>query len=355
MFLRRFSYSPLQSLRPRHVSAALLASGVLSLTLQAQVPYQDPNGNFSVRVVAGWQAQPQSGSPMVSFVNEPKQASLSFGVMRGPQTQTPSVDDEMKRVQAQFPQQCPGTKVLGQGPMTLGGESGKFVKVNCSDGKGGFETMEIAVAAGPGNMIILNSAAPAQNAASVEPAFRAMQASFRLAPGGGAQPAAEPAPAMDGRGGGQMGGGMGGQMGGGGNTFRDPMGRYSFGVPQGWNVKSDNGTTTVSSGDSWATFIAGNGDSPGPVAQNLSQQITSQYKQVQVLNQGDTQVNNHPAHGINLTGIDPKGARVSVLVVSIDAGSGHILTVISSAPNQQAQQINGMIMNMVNSVRFAGE
>jgi hypothetical protein len=66
-------------------------------------------------------------------------------------------------------------------------------------------------------------------------------------------------------------------------------------------------------------------------------------------------VNNHPAHGINLTGIDPKGARVSVLVVSIDAGSGHILTVISSAPNQQAQQINGMIMNMVNSVRFAGE
>lgn len=330
---------------------ARLSMGAFMLSLvcgvsQAQAAYQDPNGNFSLRVAAGWQAQPQSGSPMVSFVNEGQQASLTFGVMTGPATQTPSVDNELKQVESQFPQQCPQAKTVGQGPIQLGGLPGKFVKVSCSDGKGGMEAMEIAVASGPGKMVILNSAAPAQNLASVEPAWRAMQASFRLSGGGGGgaamRPAAEPAGQM-----GQMGGG-----GGGGNVFRDPQGRYSFTVPPGWNVNSSNGNTMVMSGDAYAMFFAGSGSSAGQVAQSVAQQYTQQYKQVQVLNQGDTQVNGHPAHGINLTGINPKGVRASVLVISIDAGSGHILTVMSAVPNTQAQETNGLVMNMVNSIQF---
>jgi hypothetical protein len=84
-------------------------------------------------------------------------------------------------------------------------------------------------------------------------------------------------------------------------------------------------------------------------------QIQAQYKQFQVLNEGDFQNNGHAAHGTNATGINPKGARVSVLVVSISAGSGNYLILISSAPNDQAKQINGAVMQIAQSVRFAGE
>lgn len=44
-----------------------------------------------------------------------------------------------------------------------------------------------------------------------------------------------------------------------------------------------------------------------------------------------------------------------MLVVSISAGSGNYLIFISSAPNEQAKQINGMVMQIAQSVRFTGE
>jgi hypothetical protein len=44
-----------------------------------------------------------------------------------------------------------------------------------------------------------------------------------------------------------------------------------------------------------------------------------------------------------------------VLVLSINAGSGHFLTVISSSPNDQAKTVNATVMQMAQSIRFAGE
>jgi hypothetical protein len=141
----------------------------------------------------------------------------------------------------------------------------------------------------------------------------------------------------------------------GSNTYRDPQGRYALAVPDGWNLASDNGNVTLSSGASWVTVATSSGAQPADVNRQVVQQIQAQYKSFQVLNEGDFQNNGHPAHGANATGINPKGARVSVLVVSISAGSGHYLILISSAPNDQAKQINGAVMQIAQSVRFAGE
>jgi hypothetical protein len=55
------------------------------------------------------------------------------------------------------------------------------------------------------------------------------------------------------------------------------------------------------------------------------------------------------------TGVNPKGERVSVFVLSINAGSGHFLTVISSSPNELAKAVNATVMQMAKSIRFAGE
>jgi len=91
------------------------------------------------------------------------------------------------------------------------------------------------------------------------------------------------------------------------------------------------------------------------MSHQIVQQMQAQYKQFQILNEGDFKSNGHPAHGTNATGINPKGERVSVLVVSINASGTNYLTIISSAPNTQAKEINGTVMQIAQSVRFAGE
>ena len=112
---------------------------------------------------------------------------------------------------------------------------------------------------------------------------------------------------------------------------------------------------TFSQGASWATIATGSGAQPGDANKQIVQQIQAQYKQFQLLNEGDFQSNGHPAHGTNATGVNPKGERASVLVVSIGAGGGNYLTVISASPNDQAKEINALVMQMVQTIRFAGE
>jgi hypothetical protein len=138
-------------------------------------------------------------------------------------------------------------------------------------------------------------------------------------------------------------------------AYHDPQGRYSLAVPSGWNTASDNGNLTLSSGASFVTVATSTGAKPADVSHQIVQQIQAQYKNFQVMNEGDFQDNGHAAHGTNATGINPKGVRASVLVVSIDAGSGHYLVLISSAPNDQAKQINSTVMQIAQSVRFGGE
>jgi hypothetical protein len=149
--------------------------------------------------------------------------------------------------------------------------------------------------------------------------------------------------------------GGGSDSGPGSGAYHDPQGRYSLAVPSGWNTASDNGNLTLSSGSSWVTVATSNGAQPADVSHQIVQQIQSQYKQFQIMNEGDFQNNGHPSHGTNATGVNPKGVRVSVLVVSISAGSGHYLVLISSAPNDQAKQINSTVMQIAQSVKFGGE
>ena len=102
-------------------------------------------------------------------------------------------------------------------------------------------------------------------------------------------------------------------------------------------------------------ILLSSGSQPRDVNHQITQQIQAQYTGFQLLNEGDLQVNGHAAHGSTFTGVNPKGMRVSVLVVSINAASGHFLTVVSSAPNDQAKSVNDTVMQLAQSIRFAGE
>lgn len=139
--------------------------------------------------------------------------------------------------------------------------------------------------------------------------------------------------------------------------YRDPHGRYSLDVPDGWKAEfqGNSGALQLSSGASWAMLLAGGGSVPIDVNHQVTQQIQAQFKDFQLLNEGDLQINGRASHGSTLTGINPKGERVSVLVLSINAGSGRFLTVISSSPNDLAKAVNATIVKMAQSIQFTGE
>ena len=369
-----------------------LTAGLAQTQAHAQSLYKDPAGAFTVLVPAGWQTQREPGSPMVSFVNEKSQASVSMGVIPGSEANTPTADQELEKIQSQFPQACPQAKIKQRGPTTLGGMNGAFLLVNCTSSPGSLEVMKFAVASKPGMLVVLNSAAPAANYDAVLPAFNSIEHSLKLLTGAAAQASAAPAPSGNSR---QLAalqkacatGALSkdecdqrraqltaqappaepsrapaqasAPANSGSGRYRDPQGRYSLAVPAGWAVTppadAGSGNVQLSFGPSWAMLLLSSGSQPRDVNHQITQQIQAQYTGFQLLNEGDLQVNGHPAHGSTFTGVNPKGMRVSVLVISINAGSGHFLTVVSSAPNDQAKSINDTVMQMAQSIRFAGE
>ncbi len=102
-------------------------------------------------------------------------------------------------------------------------------------------------------------------------------------------------------------------------------------------------------------LVTGGGSDPRDVNHQITQQIQAQFTGFQLLNEGDLQINGHASHGTTATGVNPKGERVSVLVLSIRAGERHFLSMISSCPNNQAKAINATVMQIAQSIRFGGK
>ena len=147
-----------------------------------------------------------------------------------------------------------------------------------------------------------------------------------------------------------------------GKMYRDNQGRYSVVVPDGWTARPDtdgSGTLQLKHGSAWATIGLSmgtdEGSRPADVAHGILQELKPDYRQPQLLDESDFENHGHAAHGANATGIDRNGDHVAVTVVSIQAHGLYFLSVVSSAPNDQAHEINDQVMQMVKSIRFQGE
>jgi hypothetical protein len=147
------------------------------------------------------------------------------------------------------------------------------------------------------------------------------------------------------------------------NMYHDNQGRYSLLVPDGWTARPESdgsGTLQLKRGSAWATvaLMTGTGEGssrPMDIAHGILQELKPDYREPQLLDEGDFENNGHAAYGANATGIDRKGARVTVTVVSIQARGLDFLSLVSSAPSDQAHEINDQVMQMVKSIRFHGE
>lgn len=141
--------------------------------------------------------------------------------------------------------------------------------------------------------------------------------------------------------------------------FRDPAGHYSLNVPDGWNTIVDNGKVQFSSGHNWVTLFWDD-LSPGAQASKVShgvlEDLQSQFTKLELANEDDLQVNGHPAHTITSDGEDKKG-RCALVVVSVDGGDGHFLSVVaySPGPRDQSRDFNGAFLDMARTIRFTGK
>jgi hypothetical protein len=147
-----------KSLAPIVVMVCIFAT-TAQIHAQGKRVYKDPGGAFSVSVPAGWDTQPQQGSPMISIVNAKSKVSVTLGVMRGPAANTPSAQKELQGIQAQFPQSCPKAKIESQGPTTLAGLSGQFMVVHCLPAEGP-QLMKFTAASKPGVVALMVTASP---------------------------------------------------------------------------------------------------------------------------------------------------------------------------------------------------
>jgi hypothetical protein len=349
------------------LAIVLACAGAPQLHAQGKSVYRDPGGAYSVTVPAGWETQPQQGSPMVSIVNMNAKVSVTLGVMTGPAASTPTAEKELENMESQFPQSCPQAKILSKGAATLAGLKGVFVEVQCK-GDTGPELMKYTTGSKPGAIALMISASPGNAYLKLLVPLAEIRESFKVTSGMAAQgssgqgghQAQQPMQSTgDPQNSSQASGAFADPSGSGSGsgTYHDPQGRYSLVVPIGWTATTDksSGTLQLTHGTCWATVAGGGGSGASDVNRQIVQQIQGQYKDFQILNQGDFQNNGHPAHGTNATGLNPKGRRVSVLVVSIGAGNGNFLTIISSASDDQAKEINSEIMDMAKSIRFGGE
>lgn len=159
-------------------------------------------------------------------------------------------------------------------------------------------------------------------------------------------------------GGASRGGGVGSSWGGGqqaSTRYRDPEGRFSAPVPEGWNTSDDNGTVQISSGADWVMLIPSTAASPVQAAMNVIHQMQSQYQRVVEGESGRPKIHGHDAAYASLRGINPKGQDVAVMVAAIQASGNHDLVFVSSAPKADIENASRQFMQILKGIRFPGD
>ncbi|HEX3810187.1 MAG TPA: hypothetical protein VHW02_10870 [Rhizomicrobium sp.] len=139
------------------------------------------------------------------------------------------------------------------------------------------------------------------------------------------------------------------------NTYRDPQGRFSAPVPDGWNASDSNGTAQLSSGADWIMLIPSGATQPDQGATEVVHQMQSQFQSLNQAGSGRPKINGHDAVYVVFQGVNPKGEQVAVMVAGIQAPGNHVLVFVSSAPQSEINAVSPKFLQVMNGIRFAGE
>jgi len=147
----------------------------------------------------------------------------------------------------------------------------------------------------------------------------------------------------------------------GGTSYNDPQGAFSLMVPQGWTAspQGDNGQggVQIAQGSSWAIISPfASVKQPSDIVIGVEGQLRTQYKNLQIGNHGPAKFDGKLDMAYaRYTGINPKGAGVTVVVIGIASPDGRYYLVMSSIPQNDTQGANQAMTAMVQSLHFAGQ
>ena len=107
------------------------------------------------------------------------------------------------------------------------------------------------------------------------------------------------------------------------STYRDPQGRFQIPVPPGWTADQAGDGARISRGSSYANvLVAGGASSPSALVQQIAQQVGTQWKNFQMVQNGQWNLGGLPAEFGVYTGTNPKGSPALLRIV---ATSGFVL------------------------------
>ena len=142
----------------------------------------------------------------------------------------------------------------------------------------------------------------------------------------------------------------------GGQTYRDPQGRFSITIPAGWVIDTSAGNLKITHGDAWANFnTQSQAGGPLKVAQSEALKMEQFMSDPKVLNQGDfNTAGKYPAGGITLgCTISTKSgpAHRIMLFNAIAAGNDNYVVMTSSADYDSGRALNAALAQAVDPIR----
>jgi len=143
----------------------------------------------------------------------------------------------------------------------------------------------------------------------------------------------------------------------GGQTYRDPNGRFSITVPAGWAIDTSQGNLKITHGDAWANFnTQSQAGGPLKVAQSEALKMEQFMSDPKVLSQGNfTTAGKYPAGGITLgCTISTKSgpAHRVMLFNAIAAGNDNYVVMTSSADYDTGRPLNAALAQAIDSIHF---
>jgi hypothetical protein len=142
--------------------------------------------------------------------------------------------------------------------------------------------------------------------------------------------------------------------------WSEPHGRYTIATAPGWRVDDSQGNLKVVKGSSWAIFdTASKQGSAMDVAQANAKQMSGMVSGWQVIQQQPFETpRHHSCAGVTaFADVSTRsGSEARVMTFGAQAaGSGNFVTLTASSLKADAQNDQGQIMAMYNSIRFANE
>ena len=352
---------------------------LLANSAAAQTTYAD--ALFSIQVPAGWQA--------AKLNNQPDGVSITKGgsyVNAGVGPGQNGNGQSAKELSAGYEKGLgPGCQSLKHADATLAGVPASYLLLSCNDPRAGPLTMSVAIATSHGDVVFFNTGGRAAEYAGDQAAFDAMERSFRLNPSNAAPPTAAKAPPNTGQmaaleracaadvftpeectakraalsGAAAPPAAPNAPAAGGDQLYRDPGGRFTVSVSQGWALapQGPNGAAGVqiTQGSSWMMIGPFDAKGPGDVVEGLQKQFASTYKNFTRTKNGAFQLNGREASLGMYQGVNPKGAPVSLVIIGVAGPRQTQFAIFSSVPQSDNDAAGNAMASILNSIQFLGD